>query len=677
MSDTPAESMLEVGEESKLLTSAIDADVGPIIDLIDQLRAVGIEKDMQIPQIAVMGDQSSGKSSVLEALSGIPFPRGSGLVTRCATELRMKRAPPGAPWAATVRLSWGQAQPSMAGDVDTVEDLGERISKLTEAMLLARGGATFEAEHSIVIELAASTVPDLTVIDLPGIVRTQVKGQSGGVMREVDGLLERYLKQERTIILCVVPANVDIATVDILERASKVDPDGVRTIGVITKPDTIGEGNEGEVVQVVRGQRKPLKLGYLMVKNRSQLQVEQGVTLLDARALEADFFRKHAHFHSLDHSYLGIESLMSRLTGVLVGRIQEGLPSMRREVVALREQTAADLAAMGRAPPGAGAEACALMAKLSRQATRVLSEAVNGEYSSSVFDADEMRMMAQIRTQGGPQDRFRRALLDCAPTNEWEVPALRAQIASMRGRELPGFLNWRAFDILLKKAVRQWKAPAIQLLQAVKSIIDDVCDHTFEAVAAHYRQLAAGMKQVAQDEMEERVDFVRDTVIEQWVDVESDAFTLQGEFFALYNQKKVARFQEAFDEMAPALNDMFHGPDAHKRARERMTAWYKQTHAVGDCANELQEAEDMKMLLESYWKTAVDRAIDSLCMRVDQHVVRGLDDAIHGRLAQLALDPAKCASFFVQEPRVREKRLGLEARLERLKRAQGLLSANV
>ena len=110
---------VELGKESAMLTDVVDASVGPIINLIDQLRAVGIEKDIQIPQIAVMGDQSSGKSSVLESVSGIPFPRGSGLVTKCATELRMKKAPPGTAWSATIKLSWLLPQPSSAGKVDS------------------------------------------------------------------------------------------------------------------------------------------------------------------------------------------------------------------------------------------------------------------------------------------------------------------------------------------------------------------------------------------------------------------------------------------------------------------------------------------------------------------------------------------------------------------------------
>ena len=108
-----------------------------------------------------------------------------------------------------------------------------------------------------------------------------------------------------------------------------------------------------------------------------------------------------------------------------------------------------------------------------------------------------------------------------------------------------------------------------------------------------------------------------------------------------------------------------------------MTEWYKQTHSVGDRTNEHHEAEDMKMLLESYWKTAVDRAIDSMCMKVDQHVIRGLDEEILGNLINLSFDNDKCTSFFAQDPRIREKRVQLEARLERLERAQALISSSV
>jgi len=81
------------------------------------------------------------------------------------------------------------------------------------------------------------------------------------VIQEVNNLINSYLIQERTIILAVLPANQDIATCDILERAAQVDPTGERTIGVLTKPDLVGPGSEDEVIAVLNNVSKPLKLG--------------------------------------------------------------------------------------------------------------------------------------------------------------------------------------------------------------------------------------------------------------------------------------------------------------------------------------------------------------------------------------------------------------------------------
>ncbi|CAN0053973.1 unnamed protein product, partial [Laminaria digitata] len=146
------------------------------------------------------------------------------------------------------------------------------IEDLQDALTSGDHGA-FSTET---ISVQAPGLPDLTLIDLPGIVRTATKGQRSTVMADVNGLIQRFLEQERTIILAVVPANQDVATVDILERAKIVDPEGDRTIGVLTKPDLIGPGNEDEAAAVLKNVRKPLKLGYVMVKCRSQRDIDQG-----------------------------------------------------------------------------------------------------------------------------------------------------------------------------------------------------------------------------------------------------------------------------------------------------------------------------------------------------------------------------------------------------------------
>jgi len=150
-------------------------------------------------------------SSVLEALSGVPFPRGAGLVTKCATELRMKNSKT-ATWNASAEINWNKDQPSSAGEKKTPEELGAAISNLTEVLTGGSDDTTFCARHSIVLKLESPDVPDLTIIDLPGIVKTAVQGQQHTVVDEVNGLIESYLQQARSIILAVVPANVDVTT---------------------------------------------------------------------------------------------------------------------------------------------------------------------------------------------------------------------------------------------------------------------------------------------------------------------------------------------------------------------------------------------------------------------------------------------------------------------------------
>ena len=203
------------GAAAPSIAHDLQARARPFLDLVDGIRKDGVHNTIKIPQIAVMGDQSSGKSSVLEAISGIQFPRGTGLVTRCATQITMSQGPE---WSAELHAA-GEVRVVKVGGED---ELGRHIEELTDKL---RGDEEFcDVDKLIEIKLKAPDAPDLTIIDLPGIVRTSTAGQTDAVRVQVDKLLEYYLHQARTIILAVIPCNVDIATVDILERASRADP---------------------------------------------------------------------------------------------------------------------------------------------------------------------------------------------------------------------------------------------------------------------------------------------------------------------------------------------------------------------------------------------------------------------------------------------------------------------
>lgn len=230
------------------LCSQYEEKVRPCIDLIDSLRALGVEQDLALPAIAVIGDQSSGKSSVLEALSGVALPRGSGIVTRCPLVLKLKKLINEDEWRGKVSYQDTEMEISDPSEVEV------EINKAQDAIAGEGQGISHEL---ISLEVSSPHVPDLTLIDLPGITRVAVGNQPADIGRQTKQLIRKYILKQETINLVVVPCNVDIATTEALSMAQEVDPDGDRTIGILTKPDLVDRGTEGKVVDVAKPRLSP------------------------------------------------------------------------------------------------------------------------------------------------------------------------------------------------------------------------------------------------------------------------------------------------------------------------------------------------------------------------------------------------------------------------------------
>ena len=651
----------------------MNSKVRPLLDLVDKLRAVGIEKDLPIPQIAVMGDQSSGKSSVLEALSGVQFPRGTGLVTKCATELRMKNQA-GAAWDAKISLNWPYPQPDEAGSVSSPEELGDKIEALTQRMLETRGKkATFESEHSILIELVSSEVPDLTIIDLPGIVRTTLEGQSKTVIAEVDSLLQRFLEQKRTIILAVIPSNVDIATVDIIERATIADPLGDRTVGVLTKPDMIGEGCEQEKVDTLLNLTKPLKLGYIMVKNRSQKQIDDGMDLAEAKDAERVFFNGNQHFRSLDRSLFGIDNLSSKLTYILVDRIKESIPYLRKEIKDQQEKTAQELESLGIAPPSCASESRELLANFLRAVMGDVDSAIDGNYESKVLKEEPlMRIRAKFRELSSA---FNQRIIGDQP--RWTVSQIKQAIKETRGRELAGFPNFSVFEHLVRQFVLRWEVQADKMLVDTKKVAIEACDLIIERHVLQsplFRRIGGVLQAHLQDAFSERVDKAKANTLRELIDNELAPMTENHYFMELYNKSRMAAFEKVVDGCftdykrhntlsGATLDDM----------RTELLDKYAEINTIGTEANETQEAEDFHAMLHAYWKTSSKRFIDNAIQMVTSTALRRnmstetisafnkfSEDQIHG--------------YFAGEVKVEEKRVRMKAKLERLQAAYKLVT---
>jgi interferon-induced GTP-binding protein Mx1 len=659
-------------EANSAIARAHARDVRPWLSLVDDLSHLTHDTEVSVPQIAVMGDQSSGKSSVLEALSGVPFPRGSGLVTRCPVRLSMKKGSDGAAWHAVISSS---KAPQATREASNPAELAAAMKDLTDT--LAGSGHGFSVD-SINVKLTAPGVPDLTVVDLPGIIRTSTAGQDARVIEQVNQMIDNYLRQERTIILCVIPANQDIATVDILERAQKVDPGGQRTIGVLTKPDLIGPGNEDEVLSVLHNVRKPLQLGYIMVKNRNQAELAAGNTdMAAARAAETEFFSSHPHFKSCDPRVFGIENLTTRLTQLLVARIQHELVPMKSEVENALAEVRSELKALGSyGKATTPAERQKLLVTVVQEYVRHLTSVVQGEYRDRVIVVHP-RLRLYTRALG-IFEGLKAKVESTAPRFQDEnfVQVLASQMDTLRGRELPGFMSAQSFYMFMAQYVEAWRDPAREAATEMRALTMEVCQKLLEVLVVPYPALREAIRAVAARVLDEAYDSALEGT-DDLLSKEKDPFTVNDFLEQHINKLRYDRFEAAVTSAFEGLNakgvEKSSGwLQAKDEVGTSLRQWYRATHGVNSFSN----AEDMSAILEAYWLLAAKRFVDNVCMTLDRRVMGAVARRMQEECYAFVQDDDRLTRFFEEDAQVVSRRTDLLQRRERLSRASAAM-ANV
>lgn len=179
------------------------------------------------------------------------------------------------------------------------------------------------------LEITGPNQQHFSVIDVPGIFRNTEEGVTKkDDIRLVREMTSAYMENPRSVMLAVVPANTDVATQDILELARDVDPEGDRTLGVLTKPDLVDDGGERRVLDIIEGRTKVMKLGWHVVRNPGQKDLMDPA--FDRYASERSFFKKQAPWKSISKDSVGVESLRARLKDVLGGLVKQEFPKVRR-----------------------------------------------------------------------------------------------------------------------------------------------------------------------------------------------------------------------------------------------------------------------------------------------------------------------------------------------------------
>ncbi|XP_061761167.1 dynamin-3 isoform X4 [Nerophis ophidion] len=293
-------------------------DLIPLINkLQDAFSSIGQSCNLDLPQIAVVGGQSAGKSSVLENFVGRDFlPRGSGIVTRRPLILQLVNN----------KAEYAEFLHCKAKKFVDFDEVRSEIEAETERITGSNKGIS---PIPINLRVYSPNVLNLTLIDLPGMTKVAVGDQPVDIEHQIRDMLMQFITKESCLILAVTPANTDLANSDALKIAKEVDPQGLRTIGVITKLDLMDEGTDAK--DILENKLLPLRRGYIGVVNRSQKDIDGKKDIRAALAAERKFFLSHPGYRHMAER-MGTPHLQKALNQQLTNHIRDTLPGLRSKL---------------------------------------------------------------------------------------------------------------------------------------------------------------------------------------------------------------------------------------------------------------------------------------------------------------------------------------------------------
>ncbi|XP_028979142.1 dynamin-3 isoform X4 [Esox lucius] len=293
-------------------------DLIPLINkLQDAFSSIGQSCNLDLPQIAVVGGQSAGKSSVLENFVGRDFlPRGSGIVTRRPLILQL----------CFNKAEYAEFLHCKGKKFVDFEEVRAEIEAETDRITGSNKGIS---PIPINLRVYSPHVLNLTLIDLPGMTKVAVGDQPLDIEHQIRDMLLQFITKESCLILAVTPANQDLANSDALKIAKEVDPQGLRTIGVITKLDLMDEGTDAK--DILENKLLPLRRGYIGVVNRSQKDIDGKKDIRAALAAERKFFLSHPAYRHMAER-MGTPHLQKQLNQQLTNHIRDTLPGLRSKL---------------------------------------------------------------------------------------------------------------------------------------------------------------------------------------------------------------------------------------------------------------------------------------------------------------------------------------------------------
>uniref|UniRef100_A0A8D8E749 Dynamin n=4 Tax=Culex pipiens TaxID=7175 RepID=A0A8D8E749_CULPI len=457
----------------------------PIVNkLQDAFTQMGVHMQLDLPQIAVVGGQSAGKSSVLENFVGRDFlPRGSGIVTRRPLILQLING----------TIEYGEFLHQKGKKFSNFDEIRQEIEAETDRVTGSNKGIS---TIPINLRVYSPHVLNLTLIDLPGLTKVPIGDQPADIENQIKGMIFQFIRKETCLILAVTPANTDLANSDALKLAKEVDPQGVRTIGVITKLDLMDEGTDAR--DILENKLLPLRRGYIGVVNRSQKDIEGRKDIHAALAAERKFFLSHPSYrHIADR--LGTPYLQKVLNQQLTNHIRDTLPGLRDRLQKQCLTLEKDVEQYKHFRPDDPSIKTKAMLQMIQQLQSDFERTIEGS-GSALVNTNELSGGAKINRIFHERLRFEIVKMSC------DEKELRREISfairNIHGIRVGLFTPDMAFEAIVKRQIAQLKEPILKCIDLTVQELSNVVrictdkmaryprlrDETERIIATHIRQ---------------------------------------------------------------------------------------------------------------------------------------------------------------------------------------------
>ncbi|PVI04296.1 dynamin-2 [Periconia macrospinosa] len=453
--------------------SAINVNDPGLITLVNKLQdvftTVGVQNPIDLPQIAVVGSQSSGKSSVLENIVGRDFlPRGSGIVTRRPLILQLINRPSSKPQSNGVT----EESPKTTANENNSDEWGEFLhipgqkfhdfSKIRDEIVRETESKTGRnagiSPAPINLRIYSPNVLTLTLVDLPGLTKVPVGDQPRDIERQIKEMVLKQITKPNAIILAVTAANTDLANSDGLMLAREVDPEGQRTIGVLTKVDLMDEGTD--VVDILAGRIIPLRLGYVPVVNRGQRDIENKKAIHFALEHEKQFFENHKAYRN-KAAYCGTPYLARKLNLILMMHIKQTLPDIKARIASSLQKYQQELSQLGDSLLGNNSSSIILqmITEFSREYRGVL-DGNNQELSAT-------ELSGGARISFVYHELYANGIKAVDPFDQVKDVDIRTVLHNSAGSSPALFVGTTAFEVVVKQQIKRLEDPSLKCVSLV------------------------------------------------------------------------------------------------------------------------------------------------------------------------------------------------------------------